>query len=200
MVHGAEHDSFVPVLAETVEALETARVPFCLIGGIAVSSYGRPRWTHDIDVFVRPEDAERVLDVLAARGFCTERRDRTWLFKAFKSDVMVDVIFFCTGGFYLDEEMIERSVRKEFHGCEVPLLPPEDLLLLKAAVHDEAGPRHWHDALGILGRTELDWDYLLERSLKAPRRLLSLLIYAHSIDLAVPNRVVRRLFERVYGT
>lgn len=198
-VRGAEDDSFAPVLRETVETLELAGIPFVLIGGIAVSSFGRPRWTHDIDVFVKPEDAERALEALRARGYCTERRDRTWLFKAFKRDVMVDIIFHCTGGFYLDDEMIRRSVRCSFQGHEVPLLPPEDLILMKAAVHDEAGPRHWHDALGILGRTELDWDYLLFRARKAPRRLLSLLIYAHSIDLVVPNRVVRELFERVYG-
>lgn len=199
VVNGAEHDSFAPVLAETVRALEEAEVPFALIGGIAVTSFGRPRWTHDIDVFIRPSDAEHALDVLAKHGFDTERRDPTWLFKAFKQDVMVDLIFHCTGGFYLDEEMIARTVRKEFQGTDLPVLPAEDLLLLKAAVHDEAGPRHWHDALGIIGRTDLDWDYLLRRARMAPRRLLSLLIYAHSVDLAVPNRAIRALFERVYG-
>jgi predicted nucleotidyltransferase len=196
---GAEHDSFAPVLAETVRVLEAASVPFTLIGGIAVTSYGRPRWTHDIDVFVRPEDAEETLCILAARGYTTERPDPRWLFKAFKHDVMIDVIFRCTGGFYLDDEILARTRRMEFQGCDVPLIPPEDLLLMKAAVHDEIGPRHWHDALGILGRTELDWDYLLSRARKAPRRLLSLLIYAHSIDLSVPNRVVRTLFEQIYG-
>ncbi len=196
--HGADHTNFAPVLRQGVEALVGGHVPFALIGGLAVSCFGRPRWTHDIDVFVRPEDADVALTLLADRDFKTERTDPAWLFKAFKTDVMVDLIFFCSGGFYLEQEMIERRVWRELFGSRMPLLPPEDLLLLKAAVHDENGPRHWHDALGILGRTRLDWDYLLARAHRAPRRLLSLLVYAHSVDLAVPNEVIKELYRRVY--
>lgn len=196
--HGADHDSFALVLRETVHALHAERVPFALIGGLAVSCFGRPRWTHDIDVLIRPQDADEALRLLRAQDFQTERTDPAWLFKAFKEDVMVDLIFFCTGGFYLEKEMLDRLVWRELFGSRMPLLAPEDLLLLKAAVHDEIGPRHWHDALGILGRTPLDWDYLLKRALRAPRRLLSLLVYAHSVDLAVPNHVVKELYSRVY--
>lgn len=199
-LHGADHDNFAPVLKDAVEALHADRVPFALIGGIAVSSFGRPRWTHDIDVLIRPHDADRALNVLKERGFETERTDPTWLFKAFRDGVMVDLIFYCTGGFYLEPEMLERTVWRDHFGFRMPLLGPEDLLLLKAAVHDEGGPRHWHDALGILGRAELDWDYLLRRAQRAPRRLLSLLVYAHSIDLAVPNSAVTELYSRVYGS
>jgi hypothetical protein len=197
--HGADHDNFAPVLKDAVEALHSDRVPFALIGGLAVSSFGRPRWTHDIDMLIRPHDADRALSLLKTRDFRTERTDPSWLFKGFKRDVMVDLIFYCTGGFYLEDEMQERAVWREIFGTRMPLLAPEDLLLLKAAVHDEVGPRHWHDALGILGRTKLDWDYLLRRAQRAPRRLLSLLVYAHSVDLAVPNHVVKELYERVYG-
>lgn len=196
--HGQDHDNFAPVLKETVETLHKGRVPFALIGGIAVSSFGRPRWTHDIDVLIRPHDADRALNLLKQRGFRTERTDPSWLFKAFNRDVMVDLIFYCTGGFYFEPEMMERAVWRELFGSRMPVLAPEDLLLLKAAVHDEIGPRHWHDALGILARTRLDWDYLLHRSQRAPRRLLSLLVYAHSIDLDVPNHVVQELYRRVY--
>lgn len=196
--HGADHGSFAPVLRETVEALHADRMPFALIGGLAVSCFGRPRWTHDIDVLIRPQDADRALRLLKAHEFKTERTDPAWLFKAFKHDVMIDLIFFCTGGFYLEKEMLDHLVWHELFGARMPLLAPEDLILLKAAVHDEIGPRHWHDALGILGRAHLDWDYLLQRAQRAPRRLLSLLVYAHSIDLDVPNHVIRELYARVY--
>jgi predicted nucleotidyltransferase len=197
-LRGADHAGFAPVLRQAVAAIHSTRAPFALIGGLAVSCFGRPRWTHDIDVMVRPEDADCALEALEACEFKTERTDPAWLFKAFKNDVMIDLIFYCTGGFYLEDEMIQRAVWRELFGARVPILPPEDLLLLKAAVHDENGPRHWHDALGILGRTRLDWDYLLARAHRAPRRLLSLLVYAHSIDLAVPNEVVKELYRRVY--
>jgi predicted nucleotidyltransferase len=195
---GADEREFREVLKETVAALEENSIPYAIIGGLASTGFGRPRWTHDIDLFVRPEDAPRVLEALARKGFDTERTDVTWLFKAFKHQVLVDVIFFSTGGFYLDEEMLQRAETREMHGQCVRMVPPEDLLIMKAVVHDERGPRHWHDALGIIMGSKLDWDYLERRAYRAPRRVLSLLLYAHSIDLLVPNGVIRRLFERIY--
>ncbi len=187
------------VLGEVGEALESAALPYAVIGGIASAGFGRPRWTHDIDILVRPEDAERTLAVLAKRDFRTELTDHHWIYKAFKHGVMVDVIFRSTGGIYLDPEMLERVVDTRLHGMRVRMIPPEDLLIMKAVVHDECGPRHWHDALGLIAGGHIDWDYLQSRALRAPRRVLSLLIYAHSLDLFVPNEIIRRLFEDVYG-
>lgn len=197
-LRGTDEEAFGQALGEATQALEDSGVPYGLIGGIASTGLGRPRWTHDIDVFVRPEDAERALEALGRAGFHTERTDPRWIFKAFKHDVMVDVIFRSTGGFYFDDEMLQRTVTGHFRGHRVRFVAPEDLIVIKAVVHDEATPRHWHDALGILAATDLDWDYLLHRSRRAPRRMLSLLLYAHSLDMSVPNHVIRRLFEETY--
>jgi hypothetical protein len=195
----AERDRvFVEVLRDCTAALGESSIRYGLIGGIASSGYGRPRWTHDIDVFCRPEDAERVLDVLGHHGFETERTDPHWLFKGFKRDVLVDVIFQSHGAIYLDCDMIEHIVLREHLGVVVPLIAPEDLLVMKAVVHDEQGPRHWHDALGLIAGGRLDWGYLLRRGQRAPRRVLSLLVYAHSLDLDVPNKVIKDLYSRVY--
>src|SRR5262245_3401341 len=72
------------VLAEVAEALEDAELPYAVIGGVASAGFGRPRWTHDIDIFVRPEDAETALVVLSDHGFHTEMTDHRWIYKAFK--------------------------------------------------------------------------------------------------------------------
>lgn len=198
-LRGTDEEIFTQVLAETIEAMERGKVPYALIGGIAASGFGRPRWTHDIDVFVKPEDAGRALDALDACGFRTERTDPRWLYKGYKEDVMVDIIFRSTGGFYLDQEMLDRAVKYRFKGHDVRLVPPEDLVIMKAVVHDEAGPRHWHDALSIIACGNVDWEYLSRRALKAPRRVLSLLIYAQSVDTHVPNDVIRQLHAQLFG-
>jgi predicted nucleotidyltransferase len=115
-----------------------------------------------------------------------------WLYKAFRDDALVDVLFKAKGDIYLDDEMLARSVCCDVSGVAVRVIPPEDLFVIKALVHDEETPRHWFDALGLLSRENIDWDYLLRRARKGPRRVLSLLSYAMSLDLPVPAEAVRR--------
>ncbi|MGZ3653231.1 MAG: nucleotidyltransferase [Bdellovibrionota bacterium] len=197
--HTEEGARFNNVLFSALDALEESKIPFALIGGVAASGMGRPRSTHDIDVFVAPEDAEAILRALAKHGFRTEKYDIEWLFKAFKDDILVDIIFRSKGDIYFDEEMQAHRHNVEFHGRQIPMVSPEDLAIIKCAVHYEGGPHHWHDALAILSHASIDWNYLLRRARRAPRRLLALLIYAQSSDILIPNHVIHHLYEYVFG-
>jgi len=199
--HQIEHPepSFLEVLAEAIAAIEDAKVPYLLIGGVASAALGRPRWTHDIDVFVLPEDADRTLAALEDADFAIERTDPHWLFKAAKGGLVVDVIFKTTGAIYMDDEMLERGIDGDFHGVRFRVASPEDLVVIKAIVDSERRPDHWHDALGLIAACELDWDYVLRRSRHGARRVLSLLAYAQSDDLVVPESAIRALFDMVYG-
>jgi len=186
-------------LREAVEAVGEAGYRFLVLGGLASSLVGRPRWTHDIDFLVRPDDARDVLAVLQAAGFTTEETDPVWIYKAFKRDVMVDVIFMVMGGIYLDDEMLSRSIERDYGGLRLRIPSPEDQIVIKGIVHREETSRHWFDALAILGRAELDWDYLLRRARVGARRILALLIYAQSSDILVPSWVIARLYQEVYS-
>lgn len=186
-------------LADVVRALRDAGVPFVVIGGLSTAAFARPRVTNDIDVFVRPDTVRRAIEVLSAAGFRTEEADPNWLYKAFKHGVLVDVIFRSTGDLYVDEEMLRRADEQEHLGVGVPLVSPEDLLVIKAVAANEDNPRHWHDALAVVAHCELDWRYLMRRARQSgPRRILSLLLYAESNDLAVPAHVIEELFEAVH--
>lgn len=189
----SEERAFVSVLGDATSRLEDEGIEHVVMGGVAVATLARPRWTHDVDIFVRPDDAARALQVLERAGYETEKTDPLWLFKAWKDDVLVDLIFRSEGGYYLDDSILNRSTRVEFKGQSFRVLPPEDLLIIKAAAHQEDAPYHWFDALALLARQRMDWDYLLERARRAVRRVLSLLVYAESIDTAVPPRVVEAL-------
>lgn len=190
---------FNRILEETVEALEESGLRYVFIGGIASGGLGRPRSTHDIDVFVQPEDAENALRALAKYGFRTEKTDPVWLYKAFKEDILVDIIFKSKGDIYLDAEMFSRAAVAEFHGKSLKLVSPEDLVIIKAAAHSEVTPGHWHDALALLSHAEIDWQYLLKRARRAPRRVLSLLLYAQSSDIWVPRTPIDLLYKHVFG-
>lgn len=190
-------ERFLAVLKDTVATLESEHLPYAVLGGIASSVHGRYRWTHDIDLLVREDDADAALDALLLAGFTVQRLNPHWLYKAAKDDVLVDVLFRSKGDLTYDGEMIARTRVSEFKGVRIRVLAPEDLLVIKATVHDEQTPRHWHDALGILKASDLDWNYLIRRARVSPRRVLSLLLYAQSEDHVVPNRVIRELTESV---
>lgn len=194
-------DRFLRVLDAATAAADEAGVPYGIIGGITSFVMGRARWpTDDIDLFVRPEDAPTLLDTMAARGFETERTDENWIFKATKEEIVVDIIFRSEGDIFLDDDMLARIADGEYHGRRLKLVPPEDVLVMKAIAHSEMTPRYWHDALGIIGRSELDWDYVLRRARQhGARRVLSLLLYAESNDLVVPEPVIEALFETIHG-
>lgn len=194
-----DEQAFVEVMREALDALERRGIPHLLMGGLAVSALGRPRWTHDVDVFLRPDDARRALDVLNEAGFDPEEHDPLWLFKAVKRGVLVDLIFCSVGGIYLDDAMLARAVETSFKGTRVRVLPPEDLIVIKAAALTEDAAYHWFDALSLLTADEVDWAYLLERARRAVRRVLAFLVFAESCDAAVPRWVVADLCRRAYG-
>jgi hypothetical protein len=58
-------------LREFVELLNSNKVEYLVVGAFAVAWYGYPRYTADLDIFIRPEsgNAERVLEALRQFGF-----------------------------------------------------------------------------------------------------------------------------------
>jgi hypothetical protein len=188
---------FEAVFCEAIAALEEAKVPHVLIGGLASAALGRPRCSADVDLLVRPRDAHAALCALSGRGFETEETNPHWLFKAVKDGVLVDLLFKGPHDIYLDDTMLARARLAPVFGKPVRIAPPEDLLVMKALVHDEETPRHWYDALALIAAGGLDWEYLVWRARKGSRRVLSLLFYATSVDLVVPQRAIAALLEQI---
>jgi predicted nucleotidyltransferase len=191
-------DRLLAVLDETVDVLRRADVTFLVMGGLATSVLGRDRRVTDIDLFVRDRDVERALAALRAAGFETLVVSPNWLAKAFKDDVLVDLISRSTHDIGLSDEILERAVNVDVHGRRLPVVSAEDLIVMKAVATGEDTARYWHDALSVLGRPDLDWGYLTRRAKQhGARRLLSLLFYAQSMDLLVPEEVVTELLDAI---
>src|SRR5665213_791345 len=102
---GSDDAVFASVLRDAAQLFEQAEIDYVVMGGLGFSSLGQPRWTHDIDFFLRPDDAKNALSVLAENGFRTEETDPWWLYKAFRDEVLVDLIFRSAGDIYLDQAM-----------------------------------------------------------------------------------------------
>ena len=183
------------VLIRAVDALEREGIEYALMGGLASATVGRPRRTRDVDIFVTPERALPALEALGRVGFRTERTDESWLYKAFLGDVMVDLIFRSKGGLVLDQRMLERRREVTVRGRRVLALGPEDLVVIKAMAAAEHVPRHWYDAIAILERGGIDWEYARWRARPFAARVLSLFLYALSAGVPVPEPVLRELTE-----
>jgi hypothetical protein len=85
-----------------------------------------------------------------------------------------------------------------FRGRDVPVAPPEDLIVMKAVAASEDTPRYWYDAVAMVASSELDWDYLVARARqRGARRILSLLLFAASLDLVVPPGPIEDLYEAI---
>jgi predicted nucleotidyltransferase len=192
-------DTQARVAVDAIAALEAAELPYLLVGGVASTLLGRPRSTDDVDIFVRAEDADQALELLARAGFTTERTNPKWIFKAEKHGIAIDLVFWLKGGITVDDEMLARAGEGELAGRRVRVIPPEDLFVIKAISFDEQSNRHWYDALGLLAVRPLDWPYLVRRARHGARRVLSLLVFAQADDLIVPDHAIDALYRAVYG-
>jgi Uncharacterised nucleotidyltransferase len=193
---GRPEAEILDVLDRSLEVLSSSGHPYLMIGEIGSAVWGRDRGTKDVDVFVRPESVAEILAGFEHAGFHTEVRFEHWLYKAILHEVEVDVIFRASRDILLDDEMLSRSTVAGFRGRAVPVAPPEDLVVMKAVAAGEDTARYWYDAIGILSRSPIDWAYLVERACQhGARRILSLLLFATSIDLVIPNEPVHALLR-----
>jgi predicted nucleotidyltransferase len=191
---------FLDVLDRTMSAVRGTAEPVALIGELASAAFGRDRGTRDIDLFMRPASAPIVLDALEEAGFDVEVIDDHWLYKARMLGIDVDVIFRATRDILFDDDVAARVRDVPIYGRLLPVVAAEDLLVMKALAAGEDTARYWYDAIAILARQELDWDYLLLRARQnGARRICSLLLFATSVDVLVPRRAIDGLYELIQG-
>ena len=165
---GQPFDRIEEALKRAIGALREAGVPFVLAGSLASWARGGPPTRHDLDLIVKPEDAERGLEALVRHGMKPERPVEEWLLKAWDGDVLVDLIF-DPRGLVVDDELIARSEELHVLSTSIPVLPLEDLLASKLHALDE----HRLDFTPVLQiaralREQIDWAALRDRTRGLP--------------------------------
>jgi putative nucleotidyltransferase-like protein len=191
------------VLEEATSALDAAGLAHVVFGSLATVALGRPRRLEpheDVDLLIRPPDATAALAALRQAGFVPGEEDPSWIHKAKRLGVTVDLIHRAGREIHLDDEMLHRAVPAHVLDVPVRLMPAEDLAVIKAILHQEARQSDWFDALALVRRPDIDWDYLVRRARgHGAQRVLSLLLYARSDGAAVPARAIEELVEAVPG-
>lgn len=168
MTHRPTFDELIETLKKAAGALRDGGIAFVLGGGIASAAQGGPESDHDVDLLLRPQDADRALAVLEEAGFRPERPPEGWLYKAWDGDVFVDLIFQTAVG-AVTEDLFERATDMEVYAVPMLVLAPEDLLVSKLLALDEM-TLDYKPILEIARalREQVDWPSVRERTSESP--------------------------------
>ena len=184
--------------------LNRCGVPY-LVGGTYAFQYyaGICRETKDFDIFAKPRDLRRVLDVLTRCGFRTETAFHHWLAKAHHGEKFIDVIYNSGNGVAeVDDEWFAHAGDEPVLGVAVKLVPAEEMIWSEALImererYDGADVAHLlRHCAGLV-----NWERLVRRFGPHWRVLLSHLIlfgfiYPGERSL-IPSALVRDLLNRV---
>lgn len=170
------------IFRPAIRAVRELGVPFAIGGGLAISLYtGQWRNSKDIDLYVLPQDRERVVDAVLATGLRDYHDelpyDRAWIFRAVRDGVIVDVMWaLANGAGEVEPTWLTRGGSAEVRGETLRLVAPEEMFWSK--VHVVQRDRcDWPDLLNLLYTTgpQFDWTRLLQRMAAHERLLASIL-------------------------
>jgi hypothetical protein len=155
-------------LKHVVAALDGAGIPFLVGGSLASWARGGPDTTHDLDIIVKPDDAERAQQALVDAGMRAEDPPESWLVKVWDGDVLVDLIFE-PAGLTVDDELIANAECANHAAMDFKVMTIEDVLFTKLNSLNE----HYLDFSSALQiaralREQVDWERLRARTADSP--------------------------------
>ncbi len=155
-------------LKRSAAALQEQGIPYLLGGGLGCWARGGPPSSNDIDLMVKPEDAERAQQALAEAGMRPETPPEQWLRKAWDGDILVDLIFE-PSGMRITDEVIARGETLSVMAMQIRVMDLDDILTTKLLALDEHSA-DYRDLILITRslREQIDWTKLRERTAASP--------------------------------
>lgn len=162
------HEPLQRTLFDVVSFLDAERIPYALIGGLAVSLRGQPRMTADVDMVILADVPRSLALVQALEGtnfkplfdgvaevvqkaFILPLRHRT-------TNVKVDLALGLSG---FERQAMARAEKLQLAGVSISVVTAEDLLMMKVLA---GRPQDDQDIQGLMiaqGR-RLDWNYCMQ--------------------------------------
>jgi len=202
-----EQLAFLKLIAER---LDGAGIPYMLTGSLAMTLYGTPRMTRDIDLVVElePGDAAVLVELFAGdcvldEGAVAEAVSRRGMFNAIHADWVVKADFIVRKESPYRRLELERRRTVDVLGTPVAVVSPEDLLLSKLA-RDRGRERSPHGDLDgryramLLQRAPVERLMMACGMFSAAQALVRAGIVAGGVADEVEIR--RELFLRFYGS
>lgn len=158
------------LLIKVTGILDKLKIPYIITGGMAVSIWGRTRYTADIDIVV--ELLEKNIDLLAKEllnvdkdVYVSEEAMREALeikgeFNFIHPQSQLKVDFWVVKDNFNKQE-IERAITKEIEGKKVKFVSPEDLILSKLLWYQlSKSTRQLEDIESVFRISKVDIDYI----------------------------------------
>lgn len=188
---------------EVIRLLGGEKIPFLVGGAFAVRHYaGIDRDTKDLDLFVLPQDAGRVISACRRAGYDAKMFFDHWLAKIQSDEESIDVIFRGANGLCeVDFAWFGNAAHGELLGERVSFCPVEETIWMKAYVME----RRRYDGADIVHlirscTSKLDWERLISIFGRDWKLLLSYLLLVHFVypgEKIVPDPVIGQLTHRL---
>ena len=157
-------------LEEVARRLDQAGVLWAVFAGAAAAAYGATRPLTDVDILIPLAEGGRVAALFPEAALKRQEDGAVRSIQLPGVDLVAGLTMFEGDIAYtvdLDEQMAVRRTRREIAGIAVPVIPPEDNVLLKAMWRrgPEVGKHDWEDVQAMISHLpSLDWGYLRWRA------------------------------------
>jgi hypothetical protein len=165
---GPSFEDIATSLKRSASLLKEAGIAFMLGGSLACWARGGPESTNDLDLFVKPGDAERALAVLVDAGFRSEQPPEDWLLKAWDGDVLVDLIFDPLS-LAIDDDLMSQAQQMSVFSIDMRVMRLEDVFGTKLMSLND----HYLDYASLLlmaraVREQVDWSEVRDKTAASP--------------------------------
>jgi hypothetical protein len=156
-------------LDEIARRLDRAGIPWVVFAGAAAGVYGADRPLTDVDILVSAAAGTRTAALFPEARVKRRGDGPVACIQLPGVDIVagLDVMD-------VDDQMAARLTRHQIAGVEVPVIPAEDNILIKAMLGrgPEVGKHDWEDVEAMVSHLPaLDWEYLCWRADQCqPRR------------------------------
>ncbi|MCQ4122525.1 nucleotidyltransferase [Rhodococcus tibetensis] len=179
-----DETKLLQTLTKVVSALNATGITFAVAGGCAVYARGGPPSDHDVDIFLKEEEAEAALGALEAAGMVRVVPPEDWLVKVYDGEVLVDLVF-RPNYQPVTDELFERATWMRVGPTAALVISATDLMVDKLLVLDA----HRCDFVPLLRiardlREQVDWQTVELSAGESPyaRAFLALLGDLHISD------------------
>ena len=144
------------------------KISYVLTGGLAVSFWGAPRTTHDIDIVIdaQEEDKRKILDIFKKDFYISEIAVSQAISQRFTFNIIhlkegLKVDFWLSKKDPLRESEFRRRFKKNIFGKKIYIISPEDLILEKLLwLKESRSSKHSEDIRSILKISRPDLNYI----------------------------------------